>query len=384
MLLQKSLVRRGLCVSNTVIILIAVTLYPVSECRAENDQPEKQSKTENSTPRKKQIETLQDLIREVERNEALYTKQKLNITSVYEEFPKAPDPNLQIRKQRIYSLTLQGPNFRLEEKSKGRSRVGYFGGLPKKTQNLPSSRYSESESLQVFDGSTHRSLSKHISNEQEKTEQKQIQDRGQISDEYPSLTNFARPHMYLLSNGCPKVPLSTYLKGMQAVLSHPNPSYVAPGSTIKVQLLEDSEFKGLKCKRILVDTILSNGTRHNGWELWLALDRNLLPVRNFSYTYRWSKEIPIAESIVDQWREVHPGIWFPIKIHTDRYNSFIVKREGKQTLSWRRQEHVTSVELDPQNLAEPTFTQLDFPKGISIYIEKDGQRTNRKTGDEGH
>ncbi|MDF1746323.1 MAG: hypothetical protein P1V19_21690, partial [Gimesia sp.] len=303
MLLQKSLVRRGLCVSNTVIILIAVTLYPVSECRAENDQPGKQSKTENSTPRKKQIETLQDLIREVERNEALYTKQKLNITSVYEEFPKAPDPNLQIRKQRIYSLTLQGPNFRLEEKSKGRSRVGYFGGLPKKTQNLPSSRYSESESLQVFDGSTHRSLSKHISNAQEKTEQKQIQDRGQISDEYPSLTNFARPHMYLLSNGCPKVPLSTYLKGMQAVLSHPNPSYVAPGSTIKVQLLEDSEFQGLKCKRILVDTILSNGTRHNGWELWLALDRNLLPVRNFSYTYRWSKEIPIAESTVDQWRE---------------------------------------------------------------------------------
>ncbi|MDF1746884.1 MAG: hypothetical protein P1V19_24550, partial [Gimesia sp.] len=77
-------------------------------------------------------------------------------------------------------------------------------------------------------------------------------------------------------------------------------------------------------------------------------------------------------------------IWFPIKIHTDRYNSFIVKREGTQTLSWRRQEHVTSVELDPQNLAETTFTQLDFPKGISIYIEKDGQRTNRKTGDEGH
>lgn len=384
MQLQKSLARRVIYISNMVILLIAVDLNPASSCRAENDQSEKQSRTENSGHEKKQAETLQDLIREIERNEALYAEQKLNITSVYEQFPRADDPDLQIRTQRTFSLTLQGQKFRLEKQSKGRSGIAYIGGRPKNSRNLPRSRYSEFESTQIFDGTRVHILQKQLANAQEKAESKRMLSRGQISDKYPSLTNFSRPHMYLLDSGCPKVPLSTYLKGMQSVLAHPNPSYVTPGSTIKVQLLDDSEFQGLKCKRILVDTILSNGTRHNGWELWLARDRNLLPVRNFSYTYRWSEEIPIAESTVDQWKESQPGVWIPIKFHTDRYNSFIVKREGKQKLSWRKQQHVTNFELGPHELPESIFTELEFPKGVSVYVEKEGKRTNHKVGKKGH
>ncbi len=383
MLLQKSLTGRVLCISNMVIVLFAINVSPVSGGRAENEQPVKQSEPENSAPGKRQLETLQDLIREIERNETFYKDQIINLTSVYEEFPKAADPDLQIRKKRIFSLILQGQKFRLEENSKGRLNIMYLGKRPK-PKDLPRSRFSESESIQVFDGTTHRSLWKQPSNAPDKEEQKRILSCGQISDEYPSLTNYARPHMYLLSSGSPKVPLSTYLKGMQAVLAHPNPSYVSPGSTIEIHILKDSEFQELKCKRILIDTILSNGTRHNGWELWLARDRNLLPVRNLSYTYRWSKEMPVAESTVDEWREVHPGVWFPIKFHTDRYSSIVMKREGKQQLSWRRQEHVTSVELDPRKLPEATFTELEFPQGIQVFVEQNGEVTNHKSGDEGH
>lgn len=366
---QKSLARRVLCISNMVILLIAVNLYPVSGCRAEDDQPKKQSEPDNFAPGKRQIETLQDLIREIERNETFYKNQKINLTSVYEEFPKPADPDLQIRKERNFMLTLQGQKFRLEENSKGRLNIMYSGKRPKPA-DLPRSRYSESESIQVFDGTTHRSLLKQPSNATDKSEQVRTLSRGQTSDEYPSLTNYARPHMYLLSSGSPKVPLSTYLKGMQAVLAHPNPSYVSPGSTLEIHILEDSEFQKLKCKRILVDTILSNGTRHNGWELWLALNRNLLPVRNLSYTYRWSKEMPVAESTVNEWREVRPGVWFPIKFHTDRYSSFVMKRKGKQQLSWRKQEHVKSIQLDPQ-IPPEEFTTLKFPPGTKVNLVKD-------------
>lgn len=375
MLLQKNLKRNSLSLS--LLILIPVYVFSVSASGAEPDKPRAQAESKEPASGGQQIETLQDLIREIERNEKFYVDQQLKMTRVYEDYPKAADPDQQIRKQWDYSLTLQGQKFRLEEKSKGRLKVGYIGAV-KIPKNGPKSRYSESESLLVFDGTTFRSLRKQLIETPEKTKQNQAQNRGQVSDEHPSLTNLARPHMYLLSSGAPKVPLSIYMKGSQAVLAYPNPSYVAPGSKIETQLLEDREFQGLKCKRVLIDVILSNGTRHNGWELWLAVDRNLLPVRNLSYTYRWSKESPIAESTVDDWREVQPGVWLPIRFHTDRYNSFMMKREGKQQLSWRANFHITSISLDLQQLPEDVFTKLEFPSGTKVFLKEDGTVTELK------
>lgn len=375
MLLQKNLTRNSLSLS--LLILIPVHAFSVSATGAEPDKPRAQAESKEHASGGQQIETLQDLIREIERNEMFYVDQQLKLTRVYEDYPKADDPDQQIRKQWDYSLTLQGQKFRLEEKSRGRLKVGYIGAV-KIPKNGPTSRYSESESLQVFDGTTFRSLRKQLIENPENAEQTQSRMRGQISDEYPILTNLARPHMYLLSSGAPKVPLSTYMRGMPAVLAHPNPSYVAPGSKIETQLLEDREFQGRKCKRVLIDVILSSGTRHNGWELWLAVDRNLLPVRNLSYTYRWSKESPVAESTVDEWREVQPGVWIPVRFHTDRYDSFVIKREGKQQLSWRENFHVTSISLDLQQLPESIFTKLDFPAGTRVYIKEDGTVTERK------
>lgn len=375
MLLQIKLMGNALYIS--LLILMPVHVFSVSATGAEPDKPRTQAESKEPASGGQQIETLQDLIREIERNEKFYADQRLKLTRVYEKFPKAADPDQQIRKQWDYSLTLQGQKFRLEEKSKGRLKVGYIGAV-KIPKNGPKSRYSESESLQVFDGTTFCSLRKQLIENPENAEQTQSQTRGQISDEYPILTNLARPHMYLLSSGAPKVPLSTYMKGAPAVLAYPNPSYVAPGSKIETQLLADREFQGLKCKRVLIDVILSNGTRHNGWELWLAVDRNLLPVRNLSYTYRWSTEMPIAESTVDEWREVQPGVWIPVRFHTDRYDSFVIKREGKQQLSWREKFHVTSISLDLQQLSETVFSNLDFPAGTRVYIKEEGTVTERK------
>ncbi|QDT90278.1 hypothetical protein [Gimesia algae] len=375
MLLQKNLTRNSLPLS--LLILIPVHVFSVSATGAEPDKPRAQAESKEPASGGQQVETLQDLIRQIERNEKFYVDQQLKLTRVYEDYPKADDPDQQIRKQWDYSLTLQGRKFRLEKKSQGRLKVGYIGRV-KIPRNRPQSRYSESVSLQVYDGTTFRSLRKQIMPTTEKTKQNQAQNRGQISDEYPSLTNLVRPHMYLLGSGCPQVPLSTYMKGMPAVLAYPNPSYVTPGSKIETQILEDREFQGLQCKRILIDVILSNGTRHNGWELWLAVDRNLLPVRNLSYTYRWSKESPVAESTVDEWREVQPGVWIPVRFHTDRYDSFVIKREGKQQLSWREKFHVTSISLDLQQLSDTVFSSLDFPAGTRVYIKEEGTVTERK------
>ena len=360
MSLQKNLPRQLICFVATLMLLMTASV-----CNAQNDPSDKKEESSATAAGAKEIKTLQGLIRELERNESLYANQKLELTRLYEEFPRHSDPEQQIRKQWDYSLLLQGEKFHLEEKSKGRLNNAYIGGRPKQ-KSLTTSTFSESESIQVFDGTTHRSLWLSQRETGNPEEPRLVKKSGRISHEYPSLTNYARPHMYFLSSGAPKVPLSTYLKGIEAVLACPNPSYVSPGSKIKVQLFDDEEFQGLKCKRLLIDVILSSGIRHNGWELWLARDRNLIPVRNISYTYRWSEEIPVAESTVDEWQEIRHGVWIPVRFHTDRYNSFIIKREGKQQLKWRKQEHVKSIKLDPQDLPQDVFTKLDFPQGTKV------------------
>lgn len=324
-------------------------------------------------------DVLKDLIREVQSNEKLYSNLKLTMTSVYEKFPKHVDVNKQIQSDSDISIELRGQNFYKHKKTKGRFEV-VFGSLPKKPVN--SSTSGTTETIDVFDGKTHRSLWKSDTTPVVIGEPQRITSGGLISDEPPSLTNFARPHMFLLDGGSPKVPLSIYLKGTKAVSEYPNPSYFNRKSIISVHILGDVEFKGLRCIKISINTTLANGILYSGWELWLAKDRNLIPARKFSYTYRWSKEMPIAESAVDEWKELRPGVWFPIKAHTDRFHSQTVKREGRLKLSWWKRYHVNNVLLDPPQMVQDVFTKLKFPEGTPITVVTQGEVNTIKNGDE--
>ncbi|QDU08233.1 hypothetical protein [Gimesia aquarii] len=345
--------------------------------------------TQNATLSKKEAshtfldapasDVLKELIREVQKNEQLYSDLKLTMTSVYEKLPKHVDVNKQNQSESEISIDLQGQKFCKHAKVKSHFwGAAFFGISPKPTE---SSSSGTTETINVFDGKTRRSFWKSDTSPTTIGEPRRVRSRGLISDEPPSLTNLARPHMFLLDSGCPKVPLSIYLKGIKAISAYPNPSYFSRDWVISVHILGDAEFKGLQCIKILIDTTLANGIRHNGWELWLAKDRNLIPVRNFSYTYRWSKEMPIAESTVDEWKEIRPGVWFPIKAHTDRYHSRTVKREGKQKLSWRMQYHVKSVLLDPPRITQDVFTKLEFPEGTPITVRNHGKVSTIKNED---
>jgi hypothetical protein len=176
--------------------------------------------------------------------------------------------------------------------------------------------------------------------------------------------------MLLLESGCPEVPLSTYLKGHAAVRAHPNPGYFPENNRVVVRDLGSADFAGLHCRRVLIDSC-SGDVPHNGWELWLAAKRNFIPVRNVSYTYRWSKVVPVADSAVDEWQEFRPGVWFPKKAHTDRYDSFVVSNKGEKKLSWRMDYEVRSVTLDPET-TPATFTELEFPPGTKVQVIENG------------
>ncbi len=149
---------------------------------------------------------------------------------------------------------------------------------------------STSEVIECFDGQAHRYFWQHGSTNADTDEEVRSGGGGMVSDERPSLSNLVRPHMFLLESGAPRVPLSTYLKGTEAVLAHPSPG-VSVSSAIEILDLGSDEFEGMKCRRIRIESF-SGESPHSAWELWLAEERNLIPVHRLGYNYIESTDIP--------------------------------------------------------------------------------------------
>ncbi|MCH9653255.1 MAG: hypothetical protein K0U86_05075 [Planctomycetes bacterium] len=355
------------------VLLLAGVVFPLSARGEQNTTAE--------------IDEVQKLIREVALNEKFYSNLKLNLISTKTDEVTffqidAPKP---IENETQISLDMKELKFRREDRSKGRYVVITQSGLgwPKEKTPPANANYTvigTQERTTVSDGQTCRHFWTEDVTAEKKGGQRQTSSNGLISDKLQRLPNFARPHMFLMENRGPKVPLSTYLKGVKAIRAFPGPSNLGKGRVCNVRILGIEEFLGLQCLKILIEILDPKGTPRTRRELWLARDRNLIPVRTLSYTYKDSKDIAIAEGIVDELQEVRPGVWFPLKAHYNRFSSMTVKREGRQELSWQVKYDVKSVLLDPK-IPPEMFTTLNFPLGTKVSLVKDGKLTKLKDGD---
>ena len=95
--------------------------------------------------------------------------------------------------------------------------------------------------------------------------------------------------------------------------------------TMKWSCEGEEECDGLKCQKIrLVNSISKSGSTHDSCVLWIAEQRNFLPIRKVAFTHRWSATIPIGESIAKDLREIKPGVWFPFNVETTAYNGIAI------------------------------------------------------------
>jgi RNA polymerase sigma factor (sigma-70 family) len=161
---------------------------------------------------------------------------------------------------------------------------------------------------------------------------------------------FLRPHMLLLTFMHFRVPLSTYLAGHEAMAKH------APGRWERYLVLENTyqgveKFRGLTCHKVWITTFLKRDdgkVKHDRWELWLAEERNYLPVRMLGYTFRFSEDVPIAEGVAEDLREIGPGVWLPFTVRITAYDGIEIQRTGKQQLQWREEYKVKKAWLNPK------------------------------------
>jgi hypothetical protein len=181
-----------------------------------------------------------------------------------------------------------------------------------------------------------------------------------------------RPHVLLLRDGLP-VPLSTYLSGTEALAAHPR-SKLRDGMTVRSEYVGDAEFLGLKCHKVWITASYQEIGDHHRWELWLAEDRNFLPVRMFGWTFNISADLPMSEGEVTGLREVDVDTWFPIEARVTAYDAVALKQDHSQRMQWRAEYSVEDVSLDPHYDAA-FFANITFAKGTAVYEVNNGEVT---------
>ncbi len=318
---------------------------------------------------------IQKLIRELQQNEALYQDLELKLQEIYEQPPGDARPQWKVENRTEYSILVQGRKFREEE-----TRAGKFRVMPRQKQkNQKFFIEGMDTTLTMFDGTTYRRFHE-FDHESVLAGGKRIQNKlGEVSDLPKRMDNFARPHMLLLLR-YPYVPLSTYLSGKKAMVRYPGlPPFPRPFQT-KVQIEGTGEIQGLKCTRVIIEQLNDSDVRFAKQILWLAHERNLIPVKIVTYRDQFSEDKPIEEAFIDKWQELGTGVWFPQTAHIDHYNFILYQYNGTYELDWRRQLNVKQITLHPE-VQEQVFTKLNFPPGTTVRVRKNHKQSKYKVGE---
>jgi len=302
--------------------------------------------------------TLHDIIENVRANEELYKNLEVSLEYSYQLEGEAAQ-----EAQKLHGKKPQEGEFLVFETQKYRLHSVSQDGLFRADRTGAASSRGDSHTLdrvRAFDGTITRLYEQH-------SYANLIQ--GRSEDE-----TFIRPHMFLLAMMQYFAPLSTYMSGHEAMRAYPGDHW-DPSHTLEVIYRGEADFNGLKCHRVWVTTSVPGFGPYCRWELWLAEDRNYIPVRNLAYTCRFSRTEPVGEGVVEKWRELEPGIWFPVEVRNTAYNKWKLLKTGVRENQWTERYLTKDVSLHPQyDLGY--FRDVSWPDGTPVYEVKQGKITS--------
>lgn len=285
--------------------------------------------------------TIEDIIENVRRNEALYDNIDVTLLTEHHIDDRHTPVNFDNGASEVVSMSSrtkfvgQGGLFRLDQT--GKSIAGDKG-------------FSE-DRISAFDGKITRIY-----------DQNAI---GNLVDRKKEDPNRIRPHMLLFRTpSLVRCALSTFLSGEGA--RSDELAWLSDDLTRKVTYQGELKVKGLRCHVVWITCVEKPEGDTGRWELWLAEDRNYLPVRRLDFRSIISKDLPEGEGEVDDLREIEPGVWFPFAARATGYNAWAVQTKGVQQLEWEERFITDEVSLHP-NYPPEYFADVPFPDGTAVY-----------------
>jgi beta-lactamase regulating signal transducer with metallopeptidase domain/thiol-disulfide isomerase/thioredoxin len=179
------------------------------------------------------------------------------------------------------------------------------------------------------------------------------------------------PHTWGLFHLRVNFPLSVFLQGGDALKQHPKVQQfpVERGSIhefykVESELLGEDSVGELRCQKILVRRWYYTKDKPVNWHVWLAVDRGYLCVKTQSMIQIKEKELPSSESLVEDIREITPGVWLPMRVTAKDYD-YEALRKDEFVPRATHKLIVGRATASPEYPAEKF--KLDVPPGIPVY-----------------
>ncbi|QDT24855.1 hypothetical protein Enr10x_01470 [Gimesia panareensis] len=144
-----------------------------------------------------------------------------------------------------------------------------------------------------------------------------------------------KPHVFLLDRLAEEPSLAELLI-----------SPTARGYFLSVKYEAEEIVNGLNCHRIRIETWVKGQKRHDYSRLWLAPERNWIPIREEGYALGYSETIPLQISEVTDWHQLADGIWFPHKIREVIHDEQSAAN-GKTVVSNQSETTLTEISFSP-------------------------------------
>ena len=245
--------------------------------------------------------------------------------------------------------------------------------LDQESRNTGSADASQTTRFRVFDGNVSQVKENNIVN---------IVD-GRRLDEH-----IIRPHMMIVQSATYAVPLSTYLEGRAAVIAVAGPKAIGEDTNILVEYAGEDIVDGRRCHKLDCRNVdVPSGTITLRLQMWLAPDRNWIPVRLHEYKPRWSNSKPICEASVMTFRQVAPGVWCPSEARVKFFDHTLLQKTGEQLVTWERSYFMEQFSLNP-NYPLSFFQEFEIPTGAVVFnVNSAGEITAGRiegTPDAGH
>jgi hypothetical protein len=182
-----------------------------------------------------------------------------------------------------------------------------------------------------------------------------------------------RPHTWILNAAFVHFPLSIWLEGGKTLEKHPNATPYRDDWLQKSTFEKEEVINGLHCFKIRSETLNrdKNTSLNSVRFVWLAPDRNYLPIKTAGYAVSWNRDLPIEVGEVSDFREIAPGIWLPFRCSTKTYDGYSLGK-NKAVLSNTWECIIDKASLEP-NYDVSLFEDIPFPDDAVVYEIKNGK-----------
>lgn len=295
--------------------------------------------------------TMRDVIDNVRANELLYQHCDAEVRVTHRIYRKpvqfvADNIHEVISSDKIVKYVLQDGMFRTD--------------LQESTLDTSSKNQNARTRLSLFDGESSRIRDGRIVNIR----------AGRTVD-----SHILRPHMLILQCSTYPVPLSALLTGRDAVAAYGD-KLIGDRTELVVEYGGREAIDGHDCHKVVWRR--RNSTSHritSTIHLWLAADRNWLPIRVRVLSHKYSTTLPHSEADVSDFRELEPNVWCPTHARTMTFIGDSLRKYGRQERSFGRTFYVSRFTLSPAYPKE-FFQSLDIPNGVSVYrLDSEGHVT---------